>query len=188
MMRDVEKQGKDQEKRPFDAEYESDFEADYMERMKCMLENGGFARVMRASNLLRAWIPDVVEGKDWKIPMQLTFLPYEASKEDQRIVLVRLTLAKNVKHVTDVTRLSRLMELGEWAVYGHMGLSPEGEMYLQYCLPLAGRKVEQALNETELALEEIILFLMDYYVYLLILAENPSQMTLEQYQEIYLKS
>lgn len=159
------------------------FEQQILECMETLIQGDGITDIRRSKRLISAWVNDLVEGQDYTVPLYISFLPYEGEMRGEWQLQILLTLSKNIspEHFELLTK--KLEELNNLVDIGSLLLLPEGEIAYAARLLLTEDDPEAAICSISEALQLMLLFLMDYYVYILALSANPGQLTLTRYQE-----
>lgn len=159
------------------------FEQQILERIETLLHGNGITDIRRSMRLISAWVNDLVEGQDYTVPLFISFLPYEGETRGEWQLQILFTLSKNISagHFELLTK--KLEKLNNLADIGSLLLLPEGEIVYAARLLLPEDDPEAAICSISETLQLMLLFLMDYYVYILALSAAPGQLELARYQQ-----
>ena len=159
------------------------FEEQMIERLEALLHTDGIIAVKREKKLLSAWVTELVEGQDYKVPLNIVLLPYEGGAQAQWELHILFTLARNIS-IDQFTELSiRLQELNARADTGNLLLLPTCEICYTQQILLQETDLDAAMETAESTLQLMLLFLMNYYLYILLISSEPNRFTLKQYRE-----
>ena len=159
-----------------------DFEQQLLEQIEVLLHCDGITHVNRMGKIVTAWVTDLVEGKDFKVPLSICFVPCERGSDGERQLQIVLTLSRNVQMEKYRQIVDRLGALNARADIGTLSLFPNGEICYMYQMLLLGDDIQTAVQSVQEVLQMMLMFLFEYYLYLLVLSADPEKMTLEQYQ------
>lgn len=159
-----------------------DFEQQLLERVEALLHGDGITHVSRTEKLVTAWVTELVEGKDFKVPLGIYFVPCERSSDGERQLQICFTLSQHVQMEKYRQLVDRLGTANARTDIGTLSLFPNGEICYIYQMLLFEGAVQAAIQTVQEALQMMLMFLFEYYLYILVLSADPEKMTLEQYQ------
>lgn len=155
-----------------------------LERIRQILQCDGITRVEKTGGIVSAWIEKLEEGKDWKVPVMVNFVPNAQTGADESVLQIYFTLSRNVDVAHPETLMRKLNELNERALIGSMFVLPIGEICYEYHLPVKGNSIDRSLADFEFVMKQMLAFLFRFYLYILVLSGDSGRMTLEEYLEL----
>ena len=159
------------------------FEQQILERIETLLQGDGITDIRRSMRLVSAWVNGLVEGQDYTVPLFISFLPYEGEKRGEWQLQILFTLSRNISAEHYAPLVKKLEELNNIVDTGSLLLLPEGGIAYAARLLLTEKDPDAALCSISETIQLMLLFLMDYYVYILTLSADPEKLTLARYQE-----
>lgn len=166
------------------ANQQTTLQEELLERIRQILQCDGITRVEKTGGIVSAWIEQIEEGQDWKVPVMINFVPNSQTGVDESVLQIYFTLSRNVDVTHPETLMQKLNELNERAVIGSLFVLPIGEICYEYRLPVKGSSIDRALADFEFVMKQMLVFLFRFYLYVLILSGNSERMTLEEYLEL----